>query len=432
MLTVPAGFPLNRKMRRLAARGKLRIVREDESGGLGAGAPRRQDDRIYDAAVLRMASCFEHLIREKIGDRAVLNYDNINAFRNEFSLPRRIYDAMIEITDERNNIAHQRIEEYPVDFEKFKVIRTRCLHVDRWVREKLKMETGVRNVMVSAPLPYPMGNAGDVIKHGALAELVDWRFSTCQEKPLRYADPFGGRPWSTPGRSRIAERIKEIARQCAIRKAQPDPDSKIYGSAHAVLNVARAVGGESRVQVYASDRDERARSDLQASSDSVRLIDVAFDGRGYDNQDGYSILNPNLVGEFDLILIDPYKDFLRDEFWTEPGKPGKGRFNKMLEVVGKHRDLWLAVFVLNWRRGNSVGEGYDAFYKRKLAGRVLGLRCPKISGSGVKGENQIDETDILLISSQVGDGKADGIRKRLEVFRKSASSALGAEIDFLS
>ena len=40
------------------------------------------------------------------------------------------------------------------------------------------------------PLPYDMGNAGDLLKHGVLAEYVRWQ---CElGLPPRFLDPFGG------------------------------------------------------------------------------------------------------------------------------------------------------------------------------------------------------------------------------------------------
>ena len=41
-------------------------------------------------------------------------------------------------------------------------------------------------------LPYDMGNAGDLLKHGVLAEFVRWR---CESgRPGRFIDLFGGEP----------------------------------------------------------------------------------------------------------------------------------------------------------------------------------------------------------------------------------------------
>ena len=44
-------------------------------------------------------------------------------------------------------------------------------------------------------LKYTIGNAGDIIKHGLLAEFVAWWSETHANRVLRMADPFGGCPW---------------------------------------------------------------------------------------------------------------------------------------------------------------------------------------------------------------------------------------------
>ena len=43
-----------------------------------------------------------------------------------------------------------------------------------------------------AHLPYEMGNSGDLIKHGVLAEYVRWRHQS--GSPVRFIDLFGGEP----------------------------------------------------------------------------------------------------------------------------------------------------------------------------------------------------------------------------------------------
>ena len=358
MLTVPANFPLNRKIRRLAARGKLCVIHNGATNTLGGsahGATHQHEDIIYDAAVLRMAACFEWLIQEQLGDRKTgFNKDDINRFCCEFHAPGHIRFKMQETVKARRNIAHKRTLDHRIDFKEFSQIRRDCLAIDKWAEEKLKFETGVRDVMVSHSLPYLMGNAGDVIKHGALAELVAWRFANCHDKPLRYADPFGGRPWGAPLSAKIPERIKKISPECALRAAQPNPALRIYGSAHVVLNVAAAA--EGKAHVFASDSDKLARSDLEASG--LRLLS---ESGGYKHKDGYSILKA--ADKFNLILIDPFSNFLRDEFWKRDGK----YFPEMLRVVQSHNELWLAVFTLNMNPRNKVGTAYDKFKRASQA-----------------------------------------------------------------
>ena len=252
-------------------------------GGSAHGATHQHEDIIYDAAILRMAACFEWLIKKQHGASARFNERYVKHFCDMAHTPRHIRDKMEQVLKARGDIAHKRNLEHRIDYDKFVQLRRCCLEIEQWVEEELKMNTGVRDVMISHSLPYLMGNAGDVIKHGALAELVAWRFANCQDKPLRYADPFGGRPWGAPLSAKIPERIKKISPKCALRAAQPNPALKIYGSAHVVLNIAAAAEGEA--DVFASDSDKLARSDLEASG-----LHLLPESGGYKHEDGYSIL----------------------------------------------------------------------------------------------------------------------------------------------
>ncbi len=75
-------------------------------------------------------------------------------------------------------------------------------------------------------LPYDMGNAGDLLKHGVLAEFVRWRRE--REKSFRFIDLFGGEPCnqSAPedGAARravmVARRVLALSQDVALRMAQ--------------------------------------------------------------------------------------------------------------------------------------------------------------------------------------------------------------------
>ena len=381
-------------------------------------ATHQHEDIIYDAAILRMAACLEWLIQERHGESARFNLRDVERFCDCARAPGHVRDKMREVVKIRGQIAHKRNLDHQVNFNLFSQTRGYCLRVDEWAEDKLGLTTGIRDVMVSHSLPYLMGNASDVIKRGALAELTDWFFASRPDAILRYADPFGGRPWGRPLNAEIPARIEAVSSDCELRSAQPHPDARIYGSAHVVRNVASAAGREARV--FASDSDKLARSDLEASG-----LQLLQERRGYSSKDGHSILN--LVDEFDLILVDPFSNFLRDEFWKNDGK----HFREMLKAVRTPEScgLWLAVFVLNMNPRNRVGEKY-ADFKREIANLFIGLHCPKIPDSEVHGEDRF-ETEILLISSQVKEGKISGLRKRLIRFAESAQSALNADIQVI-
>ena len=77
------------------------------------------------------------------------------------------------------------------------------------------------------PLPYDMGNAGDLLKHGVLAEFVRWQCGLGM--PLRFMDPFGGEPWGRPV-PEVGRRVRALPAG-SLRAAQSHIDNgRYYGS----------------------------------------------------------------------------------------------------------------------------------------------------------------------------------------------------------
>ena len=52
-------------------------------------------------------------------------------------------------------------------------------------------------------LPYDMGNAGDLLKHGVMAEFLRARFIFDRGLPIRFFDLFAGEPFSRDTCDRI-------------------------------------------------------------------------------------------------------------------------------------------------------------------------------------------------------------------------------------
>ncbi len=76
-------------------------------------------------------------------------------------------------------------------------------------------------------MPCHIGNAGDLLKHGVLAEFVAWR---CESSgSLRFIDLVGGEPWREPV-PEVVQRVRALP-QCALRAVQTDLDeNRYYGS----------------------------------------------------------------------------------------------------------------------------------------------------------------------------------------------------------
>ena len=298
------------------------------------------EDIVYKAGILAMAVRLEgFLVREwekrtgkkyrESGDKPESRHLTKFALIGEFldaqksmekKEKRKMKKGMQSLFDKRNVLAHP--PDQNISGDAFERIRASGLKVDAGLK-KLKLESDsilpyLGDVMVSCSLRYDMGNAGDIIKHGVLAEFAEW-----WDGPLRFADPFGGRPWGIAKKEVRAHRVGPLRNSgCALWRAQDVDNSKAdgglekyYGSSHVVLNVAR-----KSTTVFVSDYDKLTRNDLQAAGRIRELRDLPStlklieDEIGtYDPRDGYSILNPKCAKNFDLILIDPYADFLRDE-----------------------------------------------------------------------------------------------------------------------
>ena len=162
------------------------------------------------------------------------------------------------------------------------------------------------------PLPYDMGNAGELLKHGVLAEFVPWQCGLGM--PLRFMDPFGGEPWG--------ETVPEVERRVralpagSLRAAQSHIDNgRYYGSGLVARRAAEAAGGRY-VRVLSGDACPARRERLRASGLSMldeELPDLGAES-GRDRYDGYDAFGTisRAAREGDLALIDPFfDDFLQ-------------------------------------------------------------------------------------------------------------------------
>ena len=158
-------------------------------------------------------------------------------------------------------------------------------------------------------MPYHIGNAGDLLKHGVLAEFVAWR---CESSgSLRFIDLFGGEPWREPV-PEVVRRIRALP-QCALRAVQTDLDENRYYGSGLVARRAADVGAIGRVRVTAGDRDPERRRRLQDAG--LAMIEEDYPDCGpsagrYDAYDALDSMAPRLT-ECDIVLIDPFEEFLR-------------------------------------------------------------------------------------------------------------------------
>ncbi len=245
--------------------------------------------------------------------------------------------------------------------------------------------------------PYKMGNAGDIIKHGLLAEFVEW-WKDSNNNILFVADTFGGRP---RGKNNcITKKLKDS--ECyALGRAYPKTnDEYLYlGSSHLIRQVAEMCKLKVSIDIF--DKCEDARCALEESilnEDSMKLIELPDDN-------GYNIFfDKKEPCKYNLIFIDPYSEFLKGEFGDEE-KPKY--FTRIIELTEKCSDLFVAVFVLD--KEKDIHEKFANFKTDKLRHCAFSLHCPKQGKA-------IYDNEILLIGQQIADGKCDKLRERLERF----------------
>ena len=409
------------------------------------------EDIVYKAGILAMAVRLEGFL---VAEWEKKTGNNFHEKRRELSKGNKSYGEFLvkefleawETTDKkstkqlkksmdalfhkRNKIAHP--SNYAVcesDFRErdFRDVREICMKMDvalKELNEPLPTSPLPRmgEVMVSCSLRYDMGNAGDIVKHGVLAEFAEW----WGDGQLRFADPFGGRPWGI-AKKEVRARL-QLLPDCALLRAQQlnNPQArdgigleKYYGSSHVVLNAAGKLA-----EVFASDSDKLAGNDLRASS--LKLIEDKI--RGYDSQDGYSILDPECAENFNLILVDPYADFLRDELDVRVhGREEDRRFHKIKEAVerGGNENLWVAVFVL--MKGRQV-RAYEKLRESYFKEDFIALRCLRFPRRKKfpAGESSY-HMEILLVSKRLADNapRIKTLRKKIAKFKVAAERALG-------
>lgn len=255
-------------------------------------------------------------------------------------------------------------------------------------------------MQVLKPLPYDMGNAGDLLKHGVIAEFAEW---ACRAfgRSLAFLDPFGGRPWAEPPNPRVADRLRRLS-DCALKRAQPHYERRYYGSGHVFRHAASRFGCSTRV--LASDRGADSRAELTASG----LEELS--ALGFDSRNAYSILTADVSG--DLLLIDPFSDFL-------PLAP-----TYLPELARVAQSIPVTLFVLDRDPNNRVGRQYADLRSRYLADAFC-VRCPKLARSGVRGEAKYEAEVILFATNLEAHPEYPTLRRSLSQFVEHLSGVLG-------
>ena len=250
---------------------------------------------------------------------------------------------------------------------------------------------------------YDAGNAGDLLKHGLLAELVRWR---AVDDSITLLDPFGGKPVHHAAPT-VVERVKKL-HGSALFDAQPKiTEGRYYGSSILVRHAAENAGKTARV--FASDCEKETRQSLLACG----LQELKRDG--FKPQDGYSVLD--CVREGEMVLIDPFSKFL--PCYANQVIPKIAR-------VSKQKNATIVLFVLNKDPGNPVGKNYQQL-KQKHLSDAWSLSCPPLENIGVRGESTY-HVEVLLASPWLQIPNAKKLHCELQRYATALSKILDAEV----
>ena len=250
-----------------------------------------------------------------------------------------------------------------------------------------------------------MGNAGDLLKHGILAEVVRWQ---CEQGiQLRFIDLFGGEPWKEPVSREVARRVRGLATACALRAAQTGiDDGRYYGSGWVVRHVGTAVTGRGTVRVLTTDRDQERRKRLCDSGLSLLTEDFP----NADLSDSYAVFENEVVPntkDGDLALIDPFAEFLR--------------YRAVVPQMAKMaRRAAVLLFALNRDPEDRVGRRFDNLLEEHLPG-AWHLTCPRLHETGVEGESR-HRAEVVLAARWLSSG--DVLWKRLAAFAEQLAGVL--------
>ncbi|MDE0412680.1 MAG: hypothetical protein OXI37_10785 [Gammaproteobacteria bacterium] len=264
-------------------------------------------------------------------------------------------------------------------------------------------------------LPYCMGNAGDLLKHGVLAEYICWRNESGSK--VRFLDLFGGEPVQNASPDEVVRRVQGLTGS-ALHDAQPEiAEGRYLGSGMLVHHFARSLRN-SRIQVFTADSDTERRKKLMANGLQVldELPSFSDTCSSTGEYDAYTFFKgyASQSEEQDLVLIDPFAGFLSSKSHT---------VIPQIEIAAKRASVLL--FALNRDPFDSVGRQFDDLLETHLKGAVI-MTCPPLRDSCIDGESEYYAEIVLAAHALNKDSYArDALLTRLDFFSKQLGGVLG-------
>ena len=259
-------------------------------------------------------------------------------------------------------------------------------------------------------LPYDMGNAGNLLKHGVMAEFLRTQFKW--DRCVRLFDLFAGEPFNPHACERTVQRVEKLS-GCALHEAQPDISSRqYYGSGMLARKLEERLNG--RIEVIVGDCADSRRERLREYG--LTLFEEKFPDLPNPNKyDAYKALDliRDKTTDSDLILIDPFACFLR-----------KHADNVLPQIEQLSGHSAVVLFALNLDPFNPVGRRFDSLLEKHLSGALI-MTCPPICETKIRGEGRY-YADVVLASPLLHEphAKLEDFQARLEKFTLKLADTL--------
>jgi 23S rRNA A2030 N6-methylase RlmJ len=258
-----------------------------------------------------------------------------------------------------------------------------------------------------------MGNSGDLIKHGVLAEFVKWHYSHVDQN-LLFFDPFGGRPWDSPINTEVSNRISNL-RKCQLKESLLVNREKYLGSGHIVKNICTKYG--KHTNVFTSDKDPEAKHDLEITG----LEPIALSG--FTPENGYSILDCTYPQEgHNLILIDPFYDLINIYQNIIP------QISRVITKASVSIVLYVLFKEAETEHWTNFKEAQEKLINNMC--HSISLTCHAIKDSSIKGESKFHSHVSLFMHKNVPYIQLAKLEKNIREYAKNLEEAIGHRIEF--
>ena len=261
-------------------------------------------------------------------------------------------------------------------------------------------------------LPYNMGNIGDLLKHGMMAEFIRRWSNKKSQKEFVFLDPFCGLGWEQPAKEGVLMRLHKLRAKhgsnFAIFSAQPDiDDHKYYGSTHVVINQAHQ--NKLLPVVRVSDQLPKRTTELITSDEKKRITKIEC--KGFLKNDGYSILDSIIDGHInaDMVLIDPF--YKIDKI--------KDVIPKIIKASNKTAVVLFVLLKVN-KDDAEIWKGISTKLSRKTS---IISTCPPLNNTKIDGEGAYG-IGVILFSDLIDDT----LRKNIKSYAVALTNTIGKTI----